>query len=148
MDPGWRVQQATRLRPTESFDIGGWILGVAGSTKPGNKNDAKRMHILIITFFQVTLWDGSRVEGAAAAGNKKGAKQNAANRKLKAHSIIFGGKCGRQQNVAQMKCLQAQVDANIFKNHPCALMLLEDGSRVWQAVRSQAIRMMPSKCSF
>jgi hypothetical protein len=34
------------------------------------------MLILIITFFQVTLWDGSRVEGAA--GNKKAAKQNAA----------------------------------------------------------------------
>jgi hypothetical protein len=58
----------------------GWILGVAG-----NKNDAKRMLILIITFFQVPLWDGSRVKGAA--GNKKPAKQNATNRK--AHSNYY-----------------------------------------------------------
>jgi hypothetical protein len=34
------------------------------------------MLVLIISFVQVTLWDGSRVEGAA--GNKKAAKQNAA----------------------------------------------------------------------
>jgi|LakMenEpi03Aug12_release.lakeMendotaPanAssembly.Ray.scaffolds.fasta_scaffold3148280_1 hypothetical protein len=50
--------------------------GCGRNKKAASKNDAKQMLTLILKFFQVTLWDGSRVEGAA--GNKKAAKQNAA----------------------------------------------------------------------
>jgi hypothetical protein len=107
------------------------------------------MLILILHFFQVTLWDGSRVEGAA--GNKKAAKQNATNRKLKAHANNYlWWKVCQATKWRQIKCLQVQADANIFRNYPGGHMLpyMEDGFRVWQAIRSQAIRMMPSKCSF
>jgi hypothetical protein len=85
--------------------------------KAASKNDAKQMLILIITFFQVTLWDGSWVEGTA--GNKKAAKQNAANRKLKAHSKYYLW----MKVQPATKWRPNELLPNIFKNQSCAPLL-------------------------